>query len=75
MRLDDPLTPLQVSEVQKLVNQAMGKPFVLIFRASEIQEIRAEGENVSRDGNLTLPHINYGRLKAPELFLSWVSTL
>jgi hypothetical protein len=52
MRLDDPLTPLQVSEVQKLVNQAMGKPFVLIFRASEIQEIRAEGENVSRDGNL-----------------------
>lgn len=41
---DAPLTPLQVAEVQKLVNQAMGKRFILIFRASPIQEIRADVE-------------------------------
>ncbi|MGB5899644.1 MAG: DUF389 domain-containing protein, partial [Geitlerinemataceae cyanobacterium] len=49
VRPDDPLTPLQVSEVQKLVNQAMGRSFILIFRAEEIQEIRAEDENETRD--------------------------
>lgn len=52
MTPNDPLTPLQVSEVQKLVNQAMGKPFVLIFRAAEIQEIRADREKTPRDGKV-----------------------
>lgn len=41
---DKPLTPVQVAEVQKLVERAMGKRFVLIFRASPIEEIRADVE-------------------------------
>ncbi|HIK33412.1 MAG TPA: DUF389 domain-containing protein [Oscillatoriales cyanobacterium M59_W2019_021] len=45
VRPHDPLTPVQVAEVQKLVNLAMRRPFVLIFRAEEIQEIRAQDEN------------------------------
>ena len=42
VRPDDPLTPLQVSEVQKLVNHQMRQPFVLIFNVDRTQEIRAE---------------------------------
>ncbi|MBE9040290.1 DUF389 domain-containing protein [Oscillatoriales cyanobacterium LEGE 11467] len=42
VRPNDPLTPLQVSEVQKLVNHQMRQPFILIFDVEQSQEIRAE---------------------------------
>ncbi|MDY6940641.1 MAG: DUF389 domain-containing protein, partial [Cyanobacteriota bacterium] len=42
VRPDNPITPLQVSEVQKLVNHQMRQPFLLIFDVEQSQEIRAE---------------------------------
>lgn len=55
VRPEDPLTPVQVSEVQKTVNHAMGKKFTLVFRVQETPEIRAEDWTPSRQVPRTVP--------------------